>query len=29
MNCKNYGRYPFCKYCRNNGGKCKDFKGEK
>ncbi len=29
MNCKNYGKFPFCKDCRFTGEKCKDYKEEK
>lgn len=24
--CINYGKYPFCKQCKNTGEKCKDYK---
>lgn len=26
INCKNYGKYPFCKHCKNNNGICEDYK---
>lgn len=26
INCKNYGKYPFCKQCRFSKEKCKDYK---
>lgn len=29
MNCKNYGKYPFCKQCKNvTEEKCKDYREE-
>lgn len=28
MNCKFYGRYPFCKQCSQTGEKCDDYYGE-
>lgn len=27
--CVNYGKYPFCKQCRNTEEKCQDFKEKK
>jgi len=29
MNCKNYGKFPFCKDCRFTEEKCKEYKEEK
>lgn len=23
--CRNYGRYPFCKQCKNTGNSCPDY----